>query len=95
MGAHWDTVPDTEVMMMMIMMMVKVMMMILQGADDNSSGVAALLELARALSAADCRNTNTVIIVAFDLEEQGGTGSKQFVQVTHLSSANRDSNKGS
>ena len=75
--------------MMMIMMMM--MMMMVQGADDNSSGVAALLELARALSAADCTNTNTVIIVAFDLEEQGATGSRQFVQVTplHLSSANR------
>ena len=80
-GAHWDTVPDTEVMMM-IMMMMMMMMMILQGADDNSSGVAALLELARALSAADCTNTNTVIIVAFDLEEQGATGSRQFVQVS-------------
>ena len=68
----------------MIMMM---MMMMMQGADDNSSGVAALLELARALSAADCTNTNTVIIVAFDLEEQGATGSRQFVQVTHDSSA--------
>ena len=63
------------------MMKMMMMMMMMQGADDNSSGVAALLELARALSAADCTNTNTVIIVAFDLEEQGATGSRQFVQV--------------
>ena len=57
--------------------------------------MAALLELARALSAADCRNSNTVIIVAFDLEEQGGTGSRQFVQVTPHSSAIRAANEGS
>ena len=28
-GAHWDTVPDTEVMMMMIMIMIMIMMMIM------------------------------------------------------------------
>ena len=69
-------------MILIIMMMMVMMIIMMQGADVNSSGLAALLELARALSAADCTNTNTVIIVAFDLEEQGGTGSRQFVQVS-------------
>ena len=50
------------------------------GLDDNGSGAAALLELARAISQADCKNNNTVIIVQYDLEELGGLGSLEFVQ---------------
>ena len=44
------------------------------------SGVAALLELARALHQADCVPELTIVIVAFDLEEIGSEGSQQFVQ---------------
>ena len=50
------------------------------GLDDNGSGAAALLELARALSQADCTNNNTVILAHYDLEEMGGLGSLEFVQ---------------
>ena len=44
------------------------------------SGVAALLELARALHQADCTPEFTIVIVAFDLEEMGSEGSQQFIQ---------------
>ena len=45
-----------------------------------SSGVGALLELARALHQADCVPEFTIVIVAFDLEESGSEGSQQFIQ---------------
>ena len=48
------------------------------GADDNASGVAVLLELARALAAADKPSRNTVF-VAFAGEEAGLAGSRHFV----------------
>ncbi|GAB6064741.1 M20/M25/M40 family metallo-hydrolase [Deferrisoma palaeochoriense] len=47
------------------------------GADDNASGVAALLELARAVAGA--RPARTVVFVAFAGEEAGRLGSKHFV----------------
>ncbi|QRK10976.1 M28 family peptidase [Archangium violaceum] len=50
------------------------------GADDNSSGVAALLEMARL--AAGKRFARTVRFVGFDLEELGLVGSTRYVQ-TH------------
>ena len=50
------------------------------GLDDNGSGVAAMLELARALYHGKCSNTYSVILVAFDLEEIGSQGSLVFVQ---------------
>ena len=43
-------------------------------------GVAAVLEVARALHDANCTNEFTIILVAFDLEENGGEGSREFVQ---------------
>ena len=55
------------------------------GLDDNGSGVAAILEVARALHDANCTNKYTVIIVAFDLEEYGSDGSLQFIQVNFIS----------
>lgn len=48
------------------------------GADDNASGVAVLLELARAM-AAHGRPPRTVVFAAFSGEEEGLQGSRHFV----------------
>lgn len=55
------------------------------GADDNSSGVAALLELARV--AAGRRFERTVRFVGFDLEERGSLGSTRYVEAGHANDA--------
>ena len=47
------------------------------GADDNASGVAVLLELARALAASDKPSRN-VVFIAFAGEEAGLAGSRHF-----------------
>jgi hypothetical protein len=48
------------------------------GADDNTASVAALLELARVLAPHSFEKT--VVLAAFDMEEIGYFGSKQFVR---------------
>ena len=48
------------------------------GADDNASGVAGLLELARAF-AAERKNRRTLVFVAFAGEEEGLVGSHYYV----------------
>jgi len=48
------------------------------GADDNATGVAVLLELARAIALAPANYP--VWFVAFDLEEHGMVGSAQYAQ---------------
>jgi len=48
------------------------------GADDNASGVAALLEIARALAEGQ-RPRRSVVFVAFDAEERGLLGSFHYV----------------
>jgi aminopeptidase N len=48
------------------------------GADDNASGVAVLLELARAMAAAD-RPSRTIVFVAFSGEEARLAGSRHYV----------------
>lgn len=48
------------------------------GADDNATGVAAMLEIARCL-ASGARPERSVLLVAFDLEEQRLIGSRAFV----------------
>src|SRR4051812_27361702 len=55
------------------------------GADDNASGVAAMLALARIVAAAPL--LHPVVFVAFDAEELGLEGAKQFVKDEHLSRA--------
>ena len=50
------------------------------GMDDNGSGVAAMMELARALSHGKCSPKYSIMLVAFDLEEYGSQGSLLFVQ---------------
>jgi aminopeptidase YwaD len=49
------------------------------GADDNASGTAALIELARLLSAERERQRRTVVFVAFGGEEEGLLGSSHYV----------------
>lgn len=51
---------------------------IYNGADDNASGVATLLELARRLKARPPEHS--VILVAFDGEERGLLGAREFVK---------------
>ena len=50
------------------------------GLNDNGSGVAAVLETARALAEAGCSLRYSVIFVAFDKEEVGSQGSHEFVR---------------
>lgn len=50
------------------------------GADDNASGVAMLLEVARAFAQPGCRPRCSVLFVAFDLEEVGLWGSRWFAR---------------
>ncbi len=49
------------------------------GADDNASGVAVMLELARALSASE-KPSRAIVFVAFTGEEEGLLGSKYYVE---------------
>ena len=56
---------------------------IYNGADDNASGVAAILMMAKALSAsreALPESHRAVIFISFDAEEQGLLGAKHYVQ---------------
>ena len=48
------------------------------GADDNASGVAAIIEMARAL-AKEKSNKRTIIFIAFSGEEEGLYGSQFYV----------------
>lgn len=48
------------------------------GADDNASGVAVLLELARAFAANSARHP--LRLVAFDMEEYGLLGSRAYAE---------------
>lgn len=51
------------------------------GADDNATGVAVLLELARAL--AEQPGKSPLRLVAFDLEELGFVGSRHYASDLH------------
>ncbi len=55
-------------------------MKVCNGADDNASGVAALIELAGMLMANRDKLDRNVIIAAFDGEEVGLYGSRNFVK---------------
>ncbi len=50
------------------------------GADDNASGVAGLLELARALSSAPERPRRSIVVAFWDAEEKGLLGSKHWIR---------------
>ncbi len=49
------------------------------GADDNASGTAALIELARRLSAPGQKPRRTIVFIAFSGEEEGLIGSSYYV----------------
>jgi Peptidase family M28 len=49
------------------------------GADDNASGVAMMLEVARALLQAPTPPGRSIMFIGFDLEEVGLFGSRYFV----------------
>lgn len=49
------------------------------GADDNASGTAALIELARVLSAERDQQRRTIVFIAFGGEEEGLLGSSHYV----------------
>ena len=53
---------------------------IYNGADDNASGVAAVLQIARAFLATGVQPERTVIFAFWDGEEKGLLGSEFFVQ---------------
>lgn len=52
---------------------------IYNGADDNASGTAVVIELARILMERRANLDRSVIIIAFDAEEEGLIGSYNFV----------------
>lgn len=64
-GAHYDDVPTGS---------------IAPGADDNASGVAAVLEIARIMSASDF--PNTLVFALWDEEELGLIGSDAYTEGT-------------
>lgn len=52
------------------------------GADDNASGVAAVLQLARAIKKSKVRPERTIVFAFWDGEEKGFLGSRFFVKRT-------------
>jgi len=56
------------------------------GADDNASGITGMLELARILS--KFRFRHSIQFVAFDMEEDGSIGSKNYVEKIHAKKIN-------
>ena len=57
---------------------------ILNGADDNASGVAAVLELARAFVALDAPPRRSLVFLLVSGEEHGLLGARYFVTVDSL-----------
>ncbi len=71
-GAHYDTITHNHQNMQFTPTLTA------PGADDNASGVAAIIEIARALSA--IKHKRTVRIIAFDYEEIFFLGSYAFAK---------------
>jgi Zn-dependent M28 family amino/carboxypeptidase len=57
---------------------------VLNGADDNASGVAALLEIARALAASGQRPRRSILFAAVSGEETGLWGSEYLLSLSQL-----------
>lgn len=75
-GAHYDHLGSGEDGNSMVP---NVKNQVHNGADDNASGTAALIELARSISASKNKNNN-YLFIAFSAEELGLNGSKYFTQ---------------
>ena len=73
-GKHWGTSEDNITMVVAHWDTVKKS----PGFDDNGSGMAALLEVARALGHSKCEFENSVVLAALDLEEVGTHGGIAF-----------------
>lgn len=73
-GAHYDHIGFNR-----IVVDGKEQIQIYKGADDNASGVAALLEVAKAIKGEAFNFKRSVIIAAFGAEEAGLMGSWYFV----------------
>jgi Zn-dependent M28 family amino/carboxypeptidase len=50
------------------------------GADDNASGVAMMLEVARSVASAREKPRRSLVLLGFDLEEDGLYGSRYYVE---------------
>ena len=73
-GKNWGTSEDNITMVVAHWDTVKKS----PGFDDNGSGMAALLEVARALGHSKCEFENSVVLAALDLEEVGTHGGIAF-----------------
>lgn len=62
---------------------------IFNGADDNASGVAVMMETARIISARKEKPKRSIIFIAFDAEESGLLGSKEFLNSNTLVNADK------
>ena len=58
---------------------------IYNGADDNASGTATIIEMARILKARQSQLKRSVIVVAFDAEEEGLWGSNDLAEKLDVS----------
>jgi hypothetical protein len=57
---------------------------IFPGADDNASGTAAVMELARLFAESPQRAGRSLVFIAFDGEESGLLGAREFLQQNGL-----------
>ncbi len=53
--------------------------LVFPGADDNASGTAAMLEVARLLTAQPTRPARTILLISFSGEERGLLGSRLYI----------------
>ena len=54
------------------------------GVNDNAAGVAAMLEMSKQVIMADSPRENTLIFVAFDLEEYVSTNANMAIFVRYF-----------
>jgi hypothetical protein len=72
-GAHYDHLGYSDS---------KENRIVFNGADDNASGVAVMMEIARIMSKEEPKRS--VVFIAFDAEESGLLGAKEFLNTNKL-----------